>query len=131
MLVKKFIQARRNLAVAAAQLILPVVFTALALSIAETIPSVGDEPAYALDLSHFSEYVTAYSSGQTGNSTPTTQSMANTYKDQFLTTVEVDRTVYPEMDNFFRATADDVGISTFSRFVEFSLTSSDLISSTI
>lgn len=113
MFVKKFIQARRNLAVAIAQLVLPVVFTVMALGVAESIPSVGDEPALVLDLSPFTDNTVAYSDGITP--TATTTSMMNAFKDQFGKTALVDRSRYAEMDDYFKMVQDDIGISTFNR----------------
>lgn len=115
MFVKKFIQARRNLAVAIAQLVLPVVFTIMALAVAESIPSVGDEPALALNLAPFTDNVVTYSDGVTP--TATTTGMMNAYKDQFSGPQKVDRSKYAEMDDYYKVVQEDIGISTFNRSV--------------
>jgi len=115
MFVKKFIQARRNLTVAIAQLVLPIVFTIMALAVAESIPSVGDEPALALNLSPFTDNTVAYSDGNTPNAA--TIGMAGYYKDLASTPAKVDRSKYAEMDDYFKMQQDDLGISSFNRFV--------------
>ena len=116
MLVKKVIHAVRNLTVAAAQLLLPIIFTALALSVEKAIPAIDDAPALALNLNPFDPYTVTYSSGKMGNSTSLTY--ANTYKDQFTGVVEsVDRTKYTEMDTYYVAMEDADGIATFNRCV--------------
>jgi hypothetical protein len=114
MFVKKFIQARRNLSVAVAQLLLPVVFTVMALAVEKAIPNVGDEPALALNLGPFSDYTVAFSNGSTA--TATTESRASFYSGQFGgNTVKVDRSRYTEMDDYFKYVQDDIGTSTFNR----------------
>lgn len=114
MFVKKFIHARRNIAVATAQLLLPIIFTILALSVEQAIPSVGDEPALPLDLSPFSNYRVAYSSGVTA--TTDSVDMATAYENQFSgVTRNVSRSNYAAMDDYFKYVQDDVGISTFNR----------------
>ncbi|XP_060570838.1 phospholipid-transporting ATPase ABCA3-like isoform X2 [Ruditapes philippinarum] len=114
MFVKKFIQARRNLSVAVAQLLLPVVFTVMALAVEKAIPNVGDEPALALNLGPFSDYTVAFSNGSTA--TATTESQASFYSGQFGgNTVKVDRSRYTEMDDYFKYVQDDIGTSTFNR----------------
>ncbi|XP_045164403.2 phospholipid-transporting ATPase ABCA3-like isoform X2 [Mercenaria mercenaria] len=114
MFVKKFIHARRNISVALAQILLPVVFTIMALAVEKAIPNVGDEPALALDLSPFKDYTVPYSNGSAAAAT--SESMANYYKDQFSgNTAKVDRSKYTEMDDYFKYVQDDVGISTFNR----------------
>ena len=116
MFVKKFIQARRNLSVAVAQLLLPVVFTIMALSVEKAIPNPGDEPALALNLDPFSDYTVAYSNGSTSNAN--SESMASYYSDQFGgNVVKVDRTTYSEMDDYFKYVQNDIGVSTFNRWV--------------
>lgn len=116
MFVKKFIHARRNVTVAATQLLLPVIFTIMALSVEKAIPSVGDEPSLTLNLNPFSDYTVAYSDGNTP--TVTSTSMATYYKDLFTgKTSKVDRSTYTDMDDYFKYVQDDIGVGTFNRLV--------------
>lgn len=111
---KKFIHARRNFAVAAAQLILPIVFTIMGLSVEKVISNVGDEPALTLDLSPFSDNVVAYSDGISAASLALAYAAA--YKTQFSgATSLVNRAKYNQMDQFFKNTIDDIGTATFNR----------------
>lgn len=114
MFVKKFIHARRNLAVAAAQLLLPVIFTILALSVEKAIPKNGDEPSLALNLNAFSDYKVAYTNGSSADATTT--SMANYYQGQFSGARQyVAPATYPDIDDYYKAVQDDIGIATFDR----------------
>ncbi|XP_052780875.1 phospholipid-transporting ATPase ABCA3-like isoform X2 [Mya arenaria] len=113
MLVKKMLHAVRNLTVAAAQLLLPIIFTALALSVEKAIPSIGDSPALALNLAPFSDYDVAYSGGV--NSNTASNLFATTFKNQFSKTSDVDRTAYATMDDYFARKQSEAGTSTFNR----------------
>lgn len=53
MFIKKIIHTGRNRVVTAVQLIMPVIFTILALSIEKAVPKVQDEPPLTLDLERF------------------------------------------------------------------------------
>ncbi|XP_052283854.1 phospholipid-transporting ATPase ABCA3-like [Dreissena polymorpha] len=113
MLVKKFIHATRNIAIAVAQLLLPIIFTILALSVEKAIPDVGDDPALVLNMNPWKQYTVPYSKGV--NSDLTTTSYADAYKSLFGNTDLVDRTTYPTFNDYFKAVQEDQGISTFNR----------------
>lgn len=77
MLIKKAIHSWRNRIVTFVQLVLPVIFTILALVIELNSSGFSDEPALNLDLSSFENPVTIYNNP--GNT------IATKYKDLFLT----------------------------------------------
>ncbi|KAL4225817.1 hypothetical protein ACF0H5_013807 [Mactra antiquata] len=114
MFVKKFIHARRNISVAAAQLLLPVIFTILALTVEKVLPKAGDEPALVLNLNSFSDYKVGYSNGTTA--TAGTSSLANYYGGQFNGAERyVDRGTFADMDDYFKHVQDDIGVAIFDR----------------
>lgn len=112
---KKFIHTRRNLAISIAQLILPIVFAILALSIIKAnVDNDSTSSSLALDLHPFHKYVVSYSAGQTEDQQTT--ELAIQYKDQFDgETTKVDRNTYPTMDDFFKQEITSVGLPTFSK----------------
>ncbi|KAL3853225.1 hypothetical protein ACJMK2_016781 [Sinanodonta woodiana] len=111
MLVKKMIHTWRNRVVTIVQLLLPIIFTILALLIEKTIPSAGDEPALVMDLSNFGgTYIPYYSdSGATAATFHYTGRISGQTLEPFS------NTSYATMDDILLYRAKDKGISTFNR----------------
>lgn len=114
MLIKKFIQAYRNIAIAIAQLAVPAAFTLIAITAARIVETgVADKPALALNLAPFRDNRVTYSNGTIPTSIST--EMAKNYKVQFDKTVWVNRNKYPQMDDFFGQVQENIGLATFNR----------------
>ena len=112
MFIKKLIHSRRNKVVTVVQLILPILFTIMALAVEKSIPSVGDEPALLLNYQPFSDFMVSYSDGTVANTD--NQALANAYKTQFGSTEDVNRVTYSTMDSYFLSKKSGIGSSTFN-----------------
>lgn len=112
MLVKKFIHSRRNKVISIVQLVLPIVFTIMALAVEKSIPSVGDEPSLLLNYQKFTDFTVPYSDGTTANTDNT--ALANVYKNQFGSFDKVNRVSFSTMDGYFLKQKEDIGDSTFN-----------------
>ena len=116
MFIKKFIHSWRNKVITIVQLVLPIVFTIMALAVEKSIPSVGDEPALVLDYQRFSDFIVSYSDGTTANTDNT--ALTTAYKNQFASFDKVNRATYSTMDSYYLAKKQDIGDSTFnSRYI--------------
>ncbi|KAL3853226.1 hypothetical protein ACJMK2_016782 [Sinanodonta woodiana] len=111
MLIKKMIHTWRNRVVTIVQLLLPIIFTILALLIEKTIPSAGDEPALVMDLSSFGgTYIPYYSDSGASEAT-----FNYTGRISGQTLEPFSNTSYATMDDFLLYKAKNKGISTFNR----------------
>lgn len=112
MFIKKLIHSWRNKVVSVVQLVLPIIFTMMALAVEKSLPSVGDEPSLLLDYSRFSDFMVPYSEGTVANVDNT--ALANAYKNQFAQTEKVNRATFTTMDDYFLDKKKDIGDSTFN-----------------
>ena len=112
MFVKKMIHSWRNKVISVVQLVLPILFTMMALAVETAIPSVGDEPELLLDYQAFSGFTVPYSDGTVANMANT--ALADTYKNQFSDVEKVDRGTFTTMDDYFLQKKKDIGESTFN-----------------
>ncbi|GFO39492.1 ATP-binding cassette, sub-family a (abc1), member 3b [Plakobranchus ocellatus] len=121
LLVKKAILTWRNRVVTLAQLLLPVIFTALGLatdvgrSVAQMI-----EPPLILNLEPFGQTYIPFTVGL--NATPAHQQFADLYKTQFgssenLEEFQIGKPPYKTFDNYTLRRASQLGLSTFNRKV--------------
>ncbi|XP_060066248.1 phospholipid-transporting ATPase ABCA3-like [Ylistrum balloti] len=110
MFVKKAIHFWRNRIVTLVQLLIPVAFTIMALTVAETVPKPGNEPALLLDLAPFgSSSVTGYRSSNV------TSNISTVYKDTFSgykTQEFLPSSTF--MDELLK-NAKDIGTATFNK----------------
>ncbi|KAK3590754.1 hypothetical protein CHS0354_030992 [Potamilus streckersoni] len=115
MVVKKMVHALRNKTVIFFQLSLPVVFTALALSIEKFQPTSKDEPPLKLDLSPFGRTVVTYGDRNNGNAFQ--NSLITKYKNnlQGHDVTSWDYTKFQNVDNFFLSQINRIGIGTFNQ----------------
>ncbi|KAL5014325.1 hypothetical protein ScPMuIL_008595 [Solemya velum] len=116
MFVKKFLHTLRNLKVTIAQLLLPIVFAIFALSSEYFVPDLGPDPALAMNLAKFEGSTVVYSSGLP--QTPDSSAIAKIYADQFKSPDEshlVDRTKYPQVNNYLLNESTDVTFAIFRR----------------
>ncbi|XP_048742099.2 phospholipid-transporting ATPase ABCA3-like [Ostrea edulis] len=105
MLIKKAIHSWRNRIVTFVQLVLPVIFTILALVIELNSSGFSDEPALNLDLSSFENPVTIYNNP--GNT------IATKYKDLFLTAEDASSAT--SYDRYVIDKMKEVGMSAYSK----------------
>ena len=112
MFIKKLIHTWRNKIITIVQLVLPILFTIMALAVEKTIPKVEDEPALMLDSHPFIDFVVPYSDGMIPNTD--NAALANAYISQFGNRDKVDRKVFHRMDDYFLQKKKDIGSSTFN-----------------
>lgn len=112
MLLKKIIHTARNRIVTAVQLIVPVVFTILALSVEKTIPKQQDEPALLLGLSPFTNPVMSLNL-QGGANNISSAYLALTATDGYQT----ENSSLPQnaFEDFLSSEAQKIGVSTFNK----------------
>ncbi|KAL3853548.1 hypothetical protein ACJMK2_017083 [Sinanodonta woodiana] len=113
--VKKMIHTLRNRIVIFFQLLFPVIFTALALSIEKFQPSSGDEPALKLDLSPFGRTVVTYGDGTNGSAFESSLIMKYMNNLQGQDAAFWDQTEFQSIDNFFLSQINRLGIGTFNQ----------------
>ncbi|KAK3590752.1 hypothetical protein CHS0354_030992 [Potamilus streckersoni] len=115
MVVKKMVHTLRNKTVIFFQLFLPVVFTALALSIEKFQPTSRDEPPLKLDLSPFGRTVVTYGDGNNGSVFE--NSLITNYKNnlQGQDATYFNYTKFQNVDNFFLSQINRIGIGTFNQ----------------
>ena len=112
MFIKKLIHTWRNKVITIVQLVLPIIFTIMALATEKAIPSVGDEPALALNSQPFTDFMVPYSTGTVSN--VNNLAMANSFKNQFGNADLVNRATHSTMDDYFLSKKNEIGISTFN-----------------
>ena len=114
MIVKKMIHSWRNRTVTLIQLILPVVFTIMALSTEKSIPKIEDEPSLTLDLTAFQNIKTIYSQSATPNILAS--DLLSNYTNVFTRLgYDVESTGSKVMDDYVVSQAQSMGISTFKK----------------
>lgn len=115
MFMKKMIHTLRNRLVTGVQLIVPVIFTIMALSIELAIPKVKDEPSLTLDLQPFGNGLTElYYSGD--EPTNFTKDLTRLYANHMQSRGDFPhRITNGPVDNYFVNTTISVGISTFNK----------------
>lgn len=115
MFVKKVIHTLRNRLVTGVQLIVPVIFTIMALSIELTVPKITDEPALTTNLEPFgSGLVELYYKG--GSPSQFTTGVANAYVDALRSRGDSPKeTNSGSFNDDILNTAKSVGIATFNK----------------
>lgn len=115
MFVKKATHTWRNRTVTLVQLLVPVIFTILALTVEKALPKQEDEPSLLLNLKPFPNSVALYASKSVF---PESRSMANSYKKLITSKgygVLEDNQVSTDFDNFIINKNKEVGEANFKR----------------
>lgn len=115
MFVKKLIHTWRNRAVTLVQLLVPVIFTILALTVEKTLPKQEDEPSLLLNLKDFPNSVAMYSSKSAfPESTSMAADYANSIRSQGYQVSKYDKTPN-DFDNFIIEKTTEIGQAFFKR----------------
>lgn len=115
MFVKKLIHTWRNRTVTLVQLLVPVIFTILALTVEKTLPKQEDEPSLLLNLKDFPNSVAMYSSKSAfPESTSMAADYANSIKSQGYQVSKYDKTPN-DFDNFIIEKTTEIGQAFFKR----------------
>ncbi|XP_032221027.2 phospholipid-transporting ATPase ABCA3-like isoform X2 [Nematostella vectensis] len=112
MFVKKFLHSRRHKLSIISQLLLPLVFTLMALINAKTFPQPEDSPALHLNVSDFGKNVVLYK-GPT-DKWSSAMMYARSYKDQFIGSEAKTVLVRDNMSDFIIAEGKRIGLGTFN-----------------
>ncbi|XP_076468682.1 phospholipid-transporting ATPase ABCA3-like [Babylonia areolata] len=118
MFVKKAIHTRRNRIISAVQLALPVIFTIAALTVDKIKPHAINEVSLDLTLRMFHGTISDYTSGI--NPTPNSLALATDYSTQFWGDDRIraiNRTRFPNVNDFFLAQAQGLGLYTYNKKV--------------
>ncbi|KAK7101994.1 phospholipid-transporting ATPase ABCA3-like [Littorina saxatilis] len=116
-LVKKAIHFWRNRVITLVQLLLPVVFTIVALAVDKARPQSVTEPALAFNLNPFGGTTIPYSNGSIPNAT--SNAVAKMYHDQFDSSHSLPKVDVTQrsMDDYLVGTAESLGTNTYNKRV--------------
>ncbi|XP_046544470.1 phospholipid-transporting ATPase ABCA3-like [Haliotis rubra] len=116
MFVKKALHTWRNKTITIVQLLLPVIFTIVALVVGQISLGNEDDVPLTLDLKPFKGTFVPYLDGQTG---ALPQEYAKAYADQFSGTInkveKIDLLKYQNVTNYFLARERDLGIGQYNK----------------